>query len=421
MTDSPCTAQLRTGPASPPERQFWFAEQIARGAAANLALGRIRIEGTVDLPALDRAVDAVVRAHEALHTAFVVEEQHLVRKPLPAAPARSAVRLAAGTGFDAVAARLDETGLDLARAILHWTAVAPDEDGATLYVAVHHIAFDGLSHEIFAADLAEAYAQAVSGADPHLPPRPRAAVTPLDADRHDELVARWRTALAGVADLPCEGSQLSPPDLARSGLVEHRTGCSAERAAALRERAREGAKTPYALLLTAFGQALASLTGAADFCVGTPIATRGPDQDHEVGCLLNTAPVRLRGLDRADAADRAWDAVVEAVLHLDLPCEQIVAACRTSRSRRMPLFQALFAYQSWQRTVHPAGPARLWTVPVKPVGVQAEVQMQVCEVEGNAFDVLVQAPEGGFWAGRLAELTAAFDTHLERLATAPPH
>jgi hypothetical protein len=421
MTDTPLTAEPRTGPASPPERQFWFAEQVARGAAANIALGRIRIEGTFDLPALGRAVDAVVRAHEALHTAFVLEGHQLLRKAIPAAPARTPVLLAAGTGFDAVAARLQETGFDLAAGILHWTAVAQDNDGATLYVAVHHIAFDGLSHEILAADLAEAYARALAGAVPQLPPRPRAAVTPLDTDRQGELAAHWRTALAGVADLPCDGPGPSQRDLARAGLVEHRTGCSAERATALRERAREGAKTPYALLLTAFGQALSDLTGATDFCVGTPIATRGPDQDHEVGCLLNTAPVRLRG-DRGDAADRTWDAVVEAVLHLDLPCEQIVSECRTGRgSRRMPLFQALFAYQSWQRTVHRAGPARLWTVPVKPVGAQAEVQMQVCEIEGDAYDVLVQAPEGGPWAGRLAELTAAFDTYLERLATAPPH
>lgn len=421
MTDSPLTAAPGTGPASPPERQFWFAEQVARGAAANIALGRIRIEGTFDLPALGRAVNAVVRAHEALHTAFVLEGQQLVRRTVPAAPTRTPVPLAPGTGFDAVAARLAETGFDLAAGILHWTAVAPDDDGATLYVAVHHIAFDGLSHEIFATDLAEAYAHALTGADPHLTPRPRAAPAPLGADRQDELAAHWRTALAGVADLPCEGPQPSQRDLARAGLVEHRTGCSAERATALRDRAREGAKTPYALLLTAFGQALADLTGATDFCVGTPIATRGPDQDHEVGCLLNTAPVRLRVLDRADAADRVWDSVVEAVIHLDLPCERIVAECRTGRSRRMPLFQALFAYQSWQRTVHRAGSARLWTVPVKPVGAQAEVQMQVCEVEGDAFDVLVQAPAGGHWAGRLPELTAVFDTYLERLATAPPH
>ncbi|MGV4927982.1 hypothetical protein K2224_39155 (plasmid) [Streptomyces sp. BHT-5-2] len=408
--------------ASASERQFWFGEQVARGAAANIALGQIRIEGTLDLPALTRALDAVVRGHEALHTAFVLEGKQLVRKVVEPVPARTPVPLAEGTGFDAVAARLDETGFDLAAGVLHWAAVAPDADGAMLYIAVHHIAFDGLSHEILTADLAHAYGQSLTGAAPELPPRPRAAVTPLGAAQREELAAHWRTALAGVADLPCEGAGLSQRDLARSPLVEHRTTCAAGRAGELRKRAREGAKTPYALLLTAYGRALADLTGAAaDFCVGTPIATRGPNQEHEVGCLLNTVPIRMRDLGEPEAADQVWNSVVDAVLHLDLPCDQIVAECRTGRSRRMPLFQALFAHQSWTRTVHQAGSARLWTVPVRPVGAQAEVQMQVCEVDGDAFDILVQAPVGGPWDGRLPDLIAAFDSHLERLASAPTH
>ncbi|MER7991171.1 condensation domain-containing protein [Streptomyces noursei] len=415
MTDSQLAQE-----ASAAERQFWFAEQVARKAAANIALGQIRIEGPVEVPALARALDAVVRAHEALHTAFVLDGQRLVREVVAPMPGRTPVLLAAGTAFDDVAARLDETGFDVQAGVLHWSAVAPDEDGASLYIAVHHIAFDGLSHEILTSDLADAYAQALTGTEPYLPPRPRAAVTSLGAAQRDELAAHWRTTLTGVADLPCTGAELSQRELARASLFEHRTTCSAGLAQKLRDRAREGAKTPYALLLTAYGRALAELTGAGeDFCVGTPIATRGTDQEREVGCLLNTVPIRMRGLDGPDAADRVWDAVVDAVLHLELPCEHIVAHCRTGRSRRMPLFQALFAYQSWTRTVHEAGPARLWTVPVKPVGAQAEVQMQVCEVEGDAFDVVVQTPAGGPWDGRLADLVAAFDNHLARLATAP--
>jgi hypothetical protein len=84
----------------------------------------------------------------------------------------------------------------------------------------------------------------------------------------------------------------------------------------------------------------------------------------------------------------------------------------------MPLYQAIFSFQNWQRTAHQAGPVRLWTVPVPPQPGHAEVQMQLCDLDDGTVGGILQAPDGGFWASRLEELSGAFHRHLGQLAPA---
>lgn len=400
--------------ASAPERQFWFAEQMAPGATANRALGQVRITGPVDLEVLTRALRATAHRHEALRTAFVLDGRVLVRKASPESVVRPPVVLPAGTGFDEAAVALGADRFDIGAGDVHRTAVAPDAQGATCFLAVHHIAFDGLSHEVWTRDLAAAYARELSG-EGHGPAVARPPAPVLDPARREELTARWRQALAGVPDLPAGDRAPSQHELARAAVAEVRTVVAPATTRALQERARQHAVSPFALVLTAYGRALSELTGAADFCVGTPVSTRSATDGDEVGCVLNTLPIRLTDLDGPDVLARVWATVVDALVDLDLPCDEIVRECRPRRSRRMPLFQALFAFQSWPRTVHEAGPVRFRTVPVRPLGAQAEVQMQVCDLGEDGYEGILQIPQDGGWAGRLDDLIRSFHHHLDQL------
>lgn len=416
MTDQ----QLSWQQASPPERQFWFAEQVAPGSRANCAVGHIRIDGPLDLPALTAAAHTVAVRHEALHTALVLDGRQLRRHVLADPPVRPPTVLPAGTGFVQAAELLLADRFDIGAGDVHRTAVAPDEDGAAFFLAVHHVAFDGLSHEVYTRDLTRAYAREIGTAGSGGPPAPRSAPTAPDAARHAELTAHWRQAMADVPDLPAGGRDMGQRDLARAPVVERRTVLPAETVRALRDKARQHAVSAFGLVLTAYGQALSDLTGADDFCVGTPVSTRSADEEDEVGCVLNTMPVRLRDLSGPDVLERVWAAVVDGLVNLELPCDEIIRVCRPHRTRRMPLFQALFAFQSWPRTVHTAGGTRFWTVPVQPVGSQAEVQMQVCETGEDTFEGVVQAPATGGWADRLDGLLRSFHHQLDLLLTDPP-
>lgn len=417
---------LRVQPASALERQFWLGEQIAPASPANWVLAEVRADGPVDPSALDAALSAVARRHESLRTAFVIERGQVVRTVLAEPVAEPPLRLPAGTGFaDAAAALLGADTFDIAAGRVHRAAVAPDDQGATVFLAVHHIAFDGLSQEVFATDLARAYGLAAEGRAPELPVRERPVPVEPAAAQRTELAAHWRTVLAGAADLPVPDDGPAPGQraLARAGLAERRTTCPPSVWQAVCAEARRSACSPFVVLLAAYGRALAGLTGGADFCVGTPVVARSAGQADELGCLINTVPVRMPELSAPGAVERVWASVRETILGSALPCDEIVRAARTVAGRRMPVFQAVFAFESWRRVEHPAGPVRMHTVPVPPVGAVAEVQLQVCELPDGTLKCVVQAPTTGAWAHRLTDLTDAFRTQLGLLAPAsvPAH
>ncbi|MGI5467549.1 condensation domain-containing protein [Streptomyces sp. CA-132043] len=411
---------VRVQRASALERQFWVGEQIAPSTRANRALARIRVDGPLDRHVLRAALGAVTARHEALRTAFVVEQGRLVRKALPPRDAAPPLHLPAGTGpHDAAAALLADDALDLATGRVLRTALAPDEAGATLYLLAHHIAFDGFSQEIFSADLARAYALAAAGENPALPALERQSpAEPTPAER-TELATHWRTLLDGAAELPLPDTAAVPGpgqrELAEAELAETSVELPAVTWQAVRARARRGGCSPYAVLLAALGRALAALTGGADFCVGTPVAARTPGQTDEIGYLTNTLPVRMPGLSEPGAVERVWSSLRESIIGAALPCDEIIRSGRAAAGRRMPVYQALFAFEGWQRAEHAAGPVRIHALSTPPIGGHAEVQLHVTELPAGALHCIAQAPLSSPWQNRTAALLRAFDHQLALL------
>ncbi|MGM1061402.1 condensation domain-containing protein [Saccharothrix sp. Mg75] len=428
--DTPSTPRAEPRAASATERQFWFAERIAPGAPAWRVLSTVRVEGSPDPTALAAAAARVVTRHPVLRSVFTPEAGELRCTTVPPVEP-PLLELPPGTDFDAAAHELARTGLldpsTGRHVVLALAEDAQDAPGATLYVLTHHLVYDGLSHEVFTADLARAYARVVAG-EPEPPPPAHPAPRPPDAGRRAELAAYWRTALDGVPDLPGDRDGPTQRELARAELHRRAVRFPDGAGAAARETGRRLACPPFAVLLTAYAQALHDLCGAEDFCIGTPVSTRTPDLADVIGCLLTTLPVRVRRPAGPAACERTWRTVTDGLLHMDLPQDDLIRAVRTRPGRRMPLYQALFAYESWPRPVHAAGGVRMHTEPVVPLGGQAEVLFQLNELPGHRLGGMLQAPAGSPWAGRLARLSAAVRHRLALLtgaegrhtAAAPP-
>lgn len=410
------------GIATATERQFWLAEQIAPAAPANRALLQIRLDGAVDARALEQALQTLGQRHEALRTGFAYRDRQVVRLIRAAASDPPPLVLPPGTGFEAASAALSAPELiDLAEGRVHRAAVAVDGGGATVFVSFHHIAFDGISGEIICADLARVYAAELNGGTTALESSPltRQDPVPLDPDLHEKLVAYWREVLDGVLDLPADGPEPGPRELFYAKPAEHRELCAPTVWQSVRDRARSNACSPYAVLLAAYGGALSDMSGAADFCVGTPVSIRSARQSDEVGSLINTVPIRVRDLGAPDVIRRLWASVIDAMQHVALPSEQIVRSARPSGSRRMPVYQAVFSFHNWPRTVHNVAGVRISTVPNRPLGTLTEVQVQLCELDGGVLEAVFQAPADGGWAGQLPDLARRFVSRLAAPATPP--
>ncbi|HEY0700908.1 MAG TPA: condensation domain-containing protein, partial [Micromonospora sp.] len=212
--------ELTTG--NPPtlsasQRRLWFMDQLAPSSAPyNIALAH-RLRGELDVPALGAALRAVAERHDVLRwrvpqtagvpyavceepTDVAVPVVDLTDSPDRAGQLRAMLNAGAAHAFDLATGPAWQV-----------TVYRLGPDDHVLAVTLHHAVFDGWSQAAFHADLAEAYATAVTGAVPRLAPLPASyadyAVWQADRDRRrgETDLAWWTAHLAGaptVLDLP---------------------------------------------------------------------------------------------------------------------------------------------------------------------------------------------------------------------------
>ncbi|MEH0844044.1 amino acid adenylation domain-containing protein [Micromonospora sp. CPCC 205711] len=405
--DGPTTGNPPT--LSPPQRRLWFVDQLAPSSAPyNIAVAH-RLRGPLDTAALGAALRAVAERHDVLRWRIpqtagvpyaVCEEPTDVAVPVVDLTAVAdpeadlAAMLAAGAAH----------AFDLATGP-PWqvTVYRLGADTHVLAITVHHAVFDGWSEAVLYDDLAAAYARAVAGADPALPP--------LAATYADYAVWRAeRDRRRGPADLAWWAAHLRdvptvlelPRDRPRPAV---QTYAGAEAAVLLPEPADRAVRalaarrggTVAAVLLAGFGEVLRRLTGAADHVVGAIVADRRLAAfDDVVGFFIDTVPVRVRtgGASFAELVDRCAAELHEATAHPGAPLERIVEALGVGRdTSRAPLVQVLFNVLNF-------APPRLaltgltgGPVPVPKPGSPFDITVYVVERDGRFGVDVVYNPD----------------------------
>ena len=169
-------------PLSFAQERLWLLDQIDGASAAYNIPCAVHLAGALDTAALERAVNEVVRRHEALRTRFEAvsgEPRQVIEPPLPVplpvvdlagASEAEALRLAASEA----ARPFDLTRSPLLRACL----LRRSAEDHLLVLTLHHIAADGWS-------LGDSGARArglLSGGDPGGAPHPVRRLRPLAAE-----------------------------------------------------------------------------------------------------------------------------------------------------------------------------------------------------------------------------------------------
>ncbi|MEM7483532.1 MAG: condensation domain-containing protein, partial [Acidobacteriota bacterium] len=360
-------------PLSFAQERLWFLDQLDPGSGAYNMPAAVELVGTVDVAALRTGLATVVRRHESLRTTFHVEGEgghpvQVIAPPSP--PALPIVDLAVLAPTDRrrearqLATAEAQAPFDLQRGPLlrarllrlaKTDSAATDSDARhALLLTQHHTVSDGWSTGILVHEIATAYAAAVAGRAPALPPLPVQYADYaawqrgwLDQATVEGQLAFWRESLAGAPPL----LEL-PTDRPRTQRVGDRGG---ERHRRLDERLtsrleglvqQEGA-TLFMVLLAAFQSLLHRASGQDDVVVGVPIAGR-PRRELEglIGFLTNTLVFRGRPtadpfFDRFLAATR--ETALDVFAHQQLPFEKLVEALSPERHLgTSPLFQVIF-------------------------------------------------------------------------------
>jgi amino acid adenylation domain-containing protein len=353
-------------PLSFAQERLWFLDRLRPGSAAYTMPAALRFSGALDENALRRALDEIVRRHEALRSRFVAVRGRPVQRvdePRPLEWTRADVSHLEGEAREAELRRLAlaeaarpfdlETG-PLLRAGL--VRAAPDD--ALLLLSVHHVAADAWSMGVLAREMMAAYEAYAAGREPRLPALPvqyadfaawqRAW---LAGDVLEAQLGWWRERLAPLApeaEIPTDRPR---PEIQTFSGAHHSTTLGAEASRRVRALARAEHATPYMVLLAAFQAALRHHVRSDRVTVGTDVASRGaPETAGLIGLFVNqlvlSADLSGEPSFRALLA-RVRETTLGAYAHQDVPFNLLVDAVGAPRDpSRNPLFQVMFVFDN---------------------------------------------------------------------------
>lgn len=402
-----------SGPASQGQRRSVRRLAITeRPEAFNIAI-RLSITGALDVPAMNRAITALIARHGALRTRLVRYGRYVVQERLRPGPVEltivdlSAMATAQPDAADEWAAKQARRGFALGEApLLRATAAWLADRRWELMLVLQHTVGDGWSVATILNDLSVLYRTGGTTAG--------SALQPLQTDylgfakweeRHysgerlERLLRQWEPILHGapltfrlVYDRP------SPAELSgRGGL--HDFWISPELAARVGRLAGTLATTPFAVYFAAFVCWLAGLTAAHDLTVPVNYANR-PHRRYEdvVGFFVDNVPVRV-----VLKEDEPFVDLVRRVGHL------LVEA--TDRFVPFEILQRSVLTTAKDHERFPQIPFVMLNTPPLQASLQdLAVTVSITPVDGAKYELsFILAPDGDGWRAHVPYQTDLFD------------
>ncbi|RKH74771.1 non-ribosomal peptide synthase/polyketide synthase [Corallococcus aberystwythensis] len=418
-------------PLSFAQQRLWFMDQLEPGSAAYNISFALRIQGALDVPALDQSFRALIARHESLRTTFALRDAEPVQHIHPATGFHLAVEeLAHLPERDDEARRLASAEalrpFDLARGpLLRASLLRLDPREHVLLLTMHHIVSDGWSMDVFVREMAALYAAFAQGR-----PSPLSGLPVQYADyavwqrgwlRDEVLEAQlgyWKQQLSGapaLLELPTDKPRPAVRTQRGASLPIHLPLSLSESLTAFCQR--EGV-TPFMALLAVFQLLLSRYSGQDDIVVGSPIAGRTQaETEGLIGFFVNTLVLRSRlepGTSFRRLLAQVRSTTLSAFDHQHVPFEKLVEELQPQRSLgHSPLFQAMLVLQN-----APAATLSLPGLALLPLERDAETAKTDLTLS------LTQTPEGlvgtlGYRADLFAPSTIArMAEHLRVLLTA---
>ncbi|KPA90492.1 amino acid adenylation enzyme/thioester reductase family protein [Pseudomonas asplenii] len=347
------------------QQRMWFLWQLdPRSAAYNLPMA-VRLQGPLDLAALEQAFSALIARHECLRTTFGQDGERAFQR---VAPARAAtVRVDDLQQLDEAQRRVrarqimaDEAGqaFDLQQGpLLSIRLLRLAEQEQVLLLTLHHIIADGWSMNILIEEFSRCYDACVAGSTAELS---ALAVhyrdyalwqrSWLEAGEQARQLAYWREHLGEehpVLELPTDRPH--PAQASHRGArLEVRVDSDLRQQ--LKALAQRQGVSLFVVLLASFKSLLHRYSGQSDIRVGGLIANRTRSETEGlIGFFVNTQVLRseVRGQTPfVELLHSLRQAAAGAQAHQELPFDALIEALQPARSQsHNPLFQVMFNHQ----------------------------------------------------------------------------
>ena len=389
-----------SAPLSFAQQRLWFLDQLEPGSPLYNVHSAVRLHGQLNVAALERSFDFMVRRHETLRTTF---ELHNGLPLQVISPQLDLIVEHADLTKAAINTALEEEALrpfDLATGpLLRVKLLRLGTDDHVLSLTMHHIIADGWSMGVLIAELGSPYEVFSQGEAPSLPELPiqyadfaRWQQDWLNGDVLAIQLDYWKKQLDDVATL-----QL-PTDRPRPSIRSHRGSRQSfalprDLSPVLIKLARTESVTLFTLLLAAWQTLLSRYTGQTDIAIGTPIANRNRfETEALIGFFVNTLVLRSDVSGNPtfrELLERVFALVLDAQAHQDVPFEKIVEELQLERSLSYtPLFQVMFALHNAPVQVIDLPDLKLISVEVARSTARFDLTFELFERGGHISGVL---------------------------------
>ena len=354
-------------PLSHPQQRMWFFEQLANGSGAfNIALG-VRLQGRLNVTALEQTFGEIIRRHEGLRTVFPAVNDQPVQIIQPPTqfhlPVADLSRLET-TEREPEASRLaqEETlrRFDLGIGpLVRPTLLRLSEDEHVIICTMHHIIGDGQSLEVIVAEMSQLYSGFAQGRQSGLAELSVQYVDYAAWQRQwltgevlEERLNYWRRQLADAPERMSLPQRRARPKVQRFGGARHQLVLTAEQTEVLRELSRREGMTLFMTMLSGFVLLLNLYTDDEDIVVGSAYANRErAEAERLIGIL--TIPLVLRvNLNRAvtflDIMKRVRDVCLDAYAY-QVPPELLREDLAKRGDDRDRLFDVWFQFEKEQK------------------------------------------------------------------------
>jgi amino acid adenylation domain-containing protein len=354
-------------PLSFAQQRLWFLSQLIPDSPLYNISAPVRLSGLVNIAALERSLNEVVKRHEILRTSFVaVEGQPMqvitptVTLPLPIVDLQALTPTEQLEQVQQIAKSEKLQPFDLNYCpLLRVKLLQLGQTEYVLLLTMHHIISDAWSMGVLVEEITTLYQAFCTDQPSPLPPLPIQyadfAVWQrqwLQGEVLETQLAYWKQQLLGgnlpTLKLPIQRSQFTAPTFKGAS---YSFELSIDLSQKIQALSRQENVTVFMTLLAGLQTLLYRYTNQDDIVVGTDIANRTQSQTELlIGFFINLLVLRtdMRGNPSfRELLQRVREVTLQAYAHQDLPFDKLVEEFKTDRNlQQTPLFQVLFVFQN---------------------------------------------------------------------------
>ncbi|KAH8709939.1 Polyketide synthase-nonribosomal peptide synthetase [Beauveria bassiana] len=389
---------IQSAPLSRSQERIWLADCYSNDQTAYNVAFAWRLRGALNVSKFERALQTVIGRHDALHTAFQVDNS--TGRPFQAV--LKAGQFLFESRYTGPASDIHAEFTNFRRHIfdistgktMRASVLQLSGDSNIFMLCYHHIIMDGVSLRTFLCDLDRAYVS------PHLQ-LPTTGYLDYAAEDRDlarredlsESIAYWKQCFSKPAEtlplLPFARVNSRHP-FASADTFTARTFVRKNAVARVKECSQRCHSTPFHVYAAALQVLLFKLLGSSveDFCFGIADANRLDNKYADtVGFFLNLLPVKLRLQSDetfAQLIKRTRNSVYGALSHSNIPFDALLRKLNVPRSpSHNPLFQVLINYTMGIGQVNKLASCQMEMVEIEDAKTACDLVFSIVETPGQ--------------------------------------